>query len=131
MGSDNDDLPTNPGISSLSRSKSLQDLQSGSPPTHASVASGSYMSSSISEEEVPEISKKSTTRHSQVFSKEDKPTCRLSYLSDARYCIDDTQSGGGESNEVEMESLRTRSAPTNSIRGFNAAELEGGVTKMP
>ena len=63
---------------------------------------------------------------SDVFAKKDTPTCRLSYLSDERYCIDDTQTAGGEADEVQLSSLRVKTASHTSPHGLNTSDMAEG-----
>lgn len=94
----------------MPRSTSLQNVKSESKSRGWETAS---------EEELSGNPSGITRTPTDVFAKKDKPTCRLSYLSDDRYCIDDTRTAGGELNAVQMSSLRVTTAPSTSPRGVN------------
>ena len=114
---DEDDLLTDRKAGSLPRSISLQFVQS---------ESKSRGWKTVSEEELPGDSSTITRMPSDVFAKKDKPTCRLSCLSDDRYCIDDTRTAGGEVDEVQLSSLRIKTAPHTSPGGFNTLDIMEG-----
>ena len=94
---DGDDFLSDPGIN---RAKTVPDL-------HGTDGRSTTFDCETKEEEhlPPEHSGTLTTRHSEVFAKKDGRTGRLSYLSDARYCINDTQTAGGDANGVELSQL--------------------------